>query len=101
MFKLDNEFQKYLESILGKEKEPEYNLTIQDVMKKENVGKHFSQEIDKNSILWLTEDENGYLKLLIVKDPVLKDEYLYDEVGETYYLEFIVHTKYKEVQFKC
>lgn len=81
--------------------EPEYNLTIQQVMQKENIGKHYKMDSQGDDlILWLTE-EYEELKLLIVKDVTMYDESLYCEIQDDIVLEEIVSTKYKEVQYQC
>ena len=74
------------------------NLTIQQVMQKENIGKHYQMDSQGDDlILWLTE-EYEELKLLIVKDVTMLDESLYCEIQDDITLEEIVNTKYKEVQ---
>lgn len=85
---------------IPKKEQPEYNLTIQDVMQKENVGKYYKME-DEDMLLWLSEDNDGYLELLVIEDDYTLDEYLYYEIQSNIYLEFIVNSKYKEVEFNC
>lgn len=78
----------------------EYNLTIQQVMQKENIGKYYKME-NEDMTLWLSEDSEGYLELIIVDDDYTLEEYLYSELQDDVYLEFIINSKYKEVKYEC
>lgn len=80
--------------------EPEYNLTIQDIMNIKNIGKYYTSDINDEAILWLTGNV-GNLELTVVKDPDLDEEELYCLADEMYNLDFIVNSMYKEVEFKC
>ena len=80
--------------------EPEYNLTIQQALQKENIGKYYTSDINDEVILWLTGNV-GNLELTVVKDPDLDEEELYCLADEMYNLDFIVNSMYKEVEFKC
>ena len=79
----------------------EYNLSIQQVMQKDNIGKYYKMENKEETTLWLSENNDGYLELLVVEDDYIPDEYLYNEIENDIYLEYIVNLKYKEVQYKC
>lgn len=78
----------------------EYNLTIQQVMQKENVGKYYKLDLDDEVIFTVSYDneDNSILELLII-DNEYDDSYLLAE--DVYCLDFIVNSKYKEVEFKC
>lgn len=81
-------------------KNPEYYLTIQDIMNIKNIGKYYTSDIDDEVILWLI-GSNDNLELIVVKDPDLDEEDLYCLADEMYNLGFIVSSMYKEVDFKC
>lgn len=70
-------------------------------MQKDNIGKYYKMQIKEEITLWLSENNDGYLELLVVEDDYIPDEYLYNEIENDIYLEFIVNSKYKEVQYKC
>lgn len=55
----------------------------------------------EETTLWLSENNDGHLELLVVEDDYIPDEYLYNEIENDIYLEYIVNSKYKEVQYKC
>lgn len=80
--------------------EPEYNLTIQQVLQKENVGKYYKLDLDDEVIFTVSYDneDNSILELLIIYNEY-DDSYLLAE--DVYCLDFIVNSKYKEVEFKC
>lgn len=78
--------------------EPEYNLTIQQVLQHENVGKYFRAENDTQITFYLQEGEYSNLEFLIVEDK----GYVFNEYSlaqEELFLTDIVDTMYKEVDY--
>ena len=78
-------------------KQPEYYLTIQQVLQKRNVGKYFESE---DGIVWqLQLNYRDQLELVVVQDDNKVHEEL-DLMQECYTLEAILDTCYKQVRIE-
>ena len=75
----------------------EYNLTLIDIMKSENVGKYFADEYEE-AIFWLTHDSEGDLELIVVED-MNHPEWVNVRIEDEYTLETITQTMYREVDY--
>lgn len=72
----------------------EYNLTIQQIIQKENIGKYY--QCENGDVFRLTLNKYNNLELLLVFESD-GDIDLYKDIKEIFCLEAIVTSKYKEV----
>lgn len=75
----------------------EYNLTLIDIMKSENLGKYFTDEYEE-AIFWLTHDEDNDLELIVVED-MNNPDLINIRIEDKYTLETIAKTMYREVEY--
>ena len=97
MFNLDNNFREYLESLCGKENEPEYNLTINQIMNINNIGKHYKSEYTDTIFSVIENKDNDGLEFIVVK-PREVCFCSYDLIEDVMSLDDILSLKFKEVE---
>lgn len=76
----------------------EYNLSIQEILDNDNIGKYFKSD---DEMIWQLQ-QNDYcdLELVLIEDLDLLYT-PYDRIQDCYTLDAILYTKYKEVQYEC